>query len=296
MDTIIYLYHSRNGKEFLTEKWQEKDYCLIRLGIPSLVWQQVGQPELKKEPDLQKLPKKRKYRLKRCRNKAVAKGRIEDSKQASFFDEIEELQTAICLLGENSHWTYCVYEDFLEKKLNVESWKRHWKVPKFEDYTEYFWVEQLMKYARYDRYIILGYASCVANVLCNHARRMRGVKWIMKAKQYTPQVQAFIEEFYEEYGLVIEIDLMEETETWIGMHPASVVPVNVLDFTGEEKLSACDVAKESVWLDMCSVEGKNRRMEARNPSVNYFSLKKEWKQRQKASINLDTLLKNRYNT
>ena len=45
MDTIIYLFQSKEEENFLTEKWQESDYCLIRLGIPSLLWRNIQRLE-----------------------------------------------------------------------------------------------------------------------------------------------------------------------------------------------------------------------------------------------------------
>ena len=51
METIIYFYQNRNAVEFVTEKWKEDDYCLIRAGVPPFVWkkERAGEREKQKE-------------------------------------------------------------------------------------------------------------------------------------------------------------------------------------------------------------------------------------------------------
>lgn len=329
MDTIIYLYHSREKEEFVTEKWQEKEYCLIRLGIPVLLWQNVKALEGLVEGEKAKIsilqeavvaPKKDKKqrrivlrgfrkRKQKSENASVVadaeriaweaeQARLKDLRNqlAPLLEELSELQTALPLLGDNPHWTYCVYEDFLYEKINTKLWREVWKLPLFEEYHSYIWVEELMQYATKEAFVLLGYAPCVGHILRGHAAQMRSAWWMLKPEQYTEAVQGLIEEFYEEYGLAITVKLLEEGEEWIRVRPSSVQPVNVLDFSGEEKLSACAIAKGSVWLDMDSLEGKERRMDVRSPQIGYCSLKKQWKQLQKEPSYLDTIGKNRYNT
>ena len=76
----------------------------------------------------------------------------------------------------------------------------------------------------------------------------------------------------------------------------SLFPVTVLDFSGEEKMSCTDLAEGSRWLDMESSEYKRERLERQSSKAAYFSLKKEWKEPQKALYQLDTIPKNGYNT
>lgn len=254
----------------MTEKWQEKEYCLIRLGVPALLWQNLRRTEGEQETMQENVRK--------------------------LLAELPCIQTALCFLGNNPNWTYCAYEGALREKLDMEIWQQYWSIPEFEEYYLYPWVGILMEQAVCDRYLILGYAPCLGKILLGHAERIRSVTWYLRQEQYTQAVQNFVEDFYQEYGLAIELHILEEDESWVKVHPSSTVSVNVLDFSGEEKLSACNVAKGSIWLDMDSLEGKSRRIETRNPQITYFSLKKLWKQRQKESILLDTISKNRYNT
>ncbi len=305
MDTIIYLYQSREPARFVIEKWQEKEYCLIRFGVPSMLWQNLRNVETEQEDKaecMEEEQSQKEEQLKSFRHRfAKKKGGCERKKDSpnpifALLNELQEMQTALCMLGENPHWTYCVYEGALQEKVNTALWPRYWNVPKFEEYHDYIWVEQLMECAVYNQYLILGYAPCLGRILFEHVEKMRSVTWYLYREQYTRSVQNFIEDFYEEYGLAIEVRLLEADEEWIRVRPSSAVPVNVLDFSGEEKIAACDVAKDSVWLDMDSLDGKYRRIENRNPGIHYFSLKKQWKQRQKEPMCLDTLNKNRYNT
>lgn len=279
MDTIIYLYHNRETDKFCIEKWQEKEYCLIRLGIPATLWQNLKTWEKEEIEGVKPRKRKRGFRSSGRRKRTVH----------PLLEELSVQQTALSLLGDNPCWTYCVYENFLWEKIDTNLWREYWKLPLFREYHDLIWAEELMKYGTWDSMIILGYASCVAELLYKYAGKLRSVKWILKPEQYTEAVQEFVEEVYEEYGLVISLQLLEANEHWAGVRLKTVIPVNVLDFTGEEKVSGYDLAAGSVWLDMDSLEGKEWRMRTRSPQIAYYSLKKQW-------AHLDTIGKNRYNT
>lgn len=270
MNTIIYLYHGREHEKFIAEKWQESDYCLIKLGLPTLLWKGM-----------------------KAESNEAGNTKPESDERRKLWEELKDWQVALLLLGGNPYWTYCVYEDYLRERICADIWNRHWVIPEFEEYHESMWVEKLIPHTIPGHYMILGTADCLPRLLCENVKKMRSVKWFLKKEQYTSELQSFIEDFYEEYGLAVEVHMVED---WIRVRPGSPVPVNILDFTGEEKLSACDVAAGSIWLDMDSVDGKNRRIEVGSPQISYFSLKKQWKQRQKEVYHLDTLNKNRYNT
>ena len=63
-------------------------------------------------------------------------------------------------------------------------------------------------------------------------------------------------------------------------------------------MQTAGVARGSIWLDLYSVEEKQKKMECRNPGIFYFSLKKKWKQVQKVRnmpFFLDTAKENGYN-
>lgn len=276
MDTIIYFFRNRETDNFITEKWREDDYCLIWAGVPPFVW-----------------------------------GRKEWSNREAC--RIAEWQIAIRLLSDNPYQISCVYEDALRKALVAENlrkiWCANWPVWEFDAYHERKWAQKLMPYAKHNHFVIVGDAPCLPELLCENAARMRSIRWILQEEQYTCEVREFIDDFYEENGLVIEAEVLRTGDTQGArnlMRITSVLPVNVLDFSGEEKLSACDMAQGSIWIDMDSLEGKCRRMEARPPGISYFSLKKEWGQTalrqkalilwQKAVLNLDTEGKNGYNT
>lgn len=279
MDTIIYLYHGKETEKFCIEKWQEKEYCLIRFGIPSILWQNISTWEAEEKEE--ENPRKRKHGFRRSRK--------EKRILHPLLEELSVQQTALSLLGDNPHWTYCVYEDFLREKIDTGLWHECWKLPLFREYQDLIWAEELMKYGVWDSLFILGYAPCVTELLYKYAGKLRNVKWILKPEQFEEPVQEFVEEVYEEYGLVISLQLLEPNEHWASVRLKTAIPVNVLDFTGEEKVSAYDLAGGSVWLDMDSLAGKEWRMKTRNPQITYCSLKKQWAQ-------LDTIGKNRYNT
>jgi len=210
--------------------------------------------------------------------------------------ELETLQTALCLLGGNTYWTYTVYEERFRTKIDTPSWWNAWEIPEFENYSQPLWAEKILPHGDCPNLLILGQSDCIPGLLVTNARRMRSVKWYLLQREYTQETEEFIDIFYEEYGLVIEVHLLEEKKNWWRVCFRCPEPVKVLDFSGEAKVSAYGVAKGSIWLDMNAMDEKAMRMEVRNQGISYFSLKKLWGGLQKPVNDLDTLVKNRYNT
>lgn len=252
MDTIVYLYRGRDREIFQIEK-TVMDYCLIRVGLPLMLWKE-------KHPDM--------------------------------WQELYYLGTAVRFLGENPHWTYSAYEDFLDFLRETDDWKRNWTTPLFEDYRDYFWADKVAEQGKLDYWILLGYEDCIPTLLQKYAKRMRGIRWYLAEEGFTEPLQEWADEFYREYGLAIEFKVNPDGRR---LHPSASQPVNVLDFSGDDKISACDIPRGSIWLDVCAEGHKRRTLEARNPQITYFSLKKQWEQSQKAPIILDTPHKNGYN-
>jgi len=204
----------------------------------------------------------------------------------ALLDELESLQTAICLLGENTYWTYTVYASNLRTKINTPCWWKYWKIPEFENYNQPLWAEKILSHGTCYGFLILGQSDCIPDMLLASAGSMRSAKWYLLQKDYTEETEAFIENFYEDYGLAIELHLLENQADWGRQRFECREPIKVLDFSGTEKVSVYGVPEGSVWLDMNAMDAKSRRMEVRNQGIDYFSLKKLWGQLQKPSNTL----------
>lgn len=256
METIIYFYHCKDETNFITEKWKEEDYCLIRAGVPPFVWR---------------------------------------GKEEGIQTRVREWQQALLFLSENPDRCSCVYEDFLIPRLSAKVWSPM-PVPAFQDYREEKWMVKLLPALRWNRNVILGFADYLPGYLLQRARKMQSLQWVVRAEQYTDAFQNFIEEFLDETGLAVQVHVVDAGKPMTGLFLQSGEPVNVWDFSGEEKVFATALAGESVWLDMDACEGKEERLTNRNPGILYVSLKKLWNQRQKEPYCLDTPYKNGYNT
>lgn len=352
MNTIIYIYRGRDDASFKIEKLDEQDYCLIRLGIPVLLWKNLKQLDKEKQdrPGVAateeqqegmageysverkgccirrkgKILLRMEHFTSKCRSilkrnrmgeaqeipgpdafpqEAVSREALSDEAETqealreeilqlqvtALVDELQMLQTALCLLGGNTYWTYTVYEERLRTNIDTSSWWDAWKIPEFENYGQPLWVEKIVSQGDFPNLLILGQSYCIWDLLVRNARRLRSVKWYLLQREYTGEAEAFIDSFYEEYGLAIEVHLLDEKKDWCRVCFHCREPVKVLDFTGEEKVSACGVIKGSIWLDMNAMDGKAARMEVRNQGIRYFSLKKLWSQLQKPA-NALTLL------
>lgn len=91
----------------------------------------------------------------------------------------------------------------------------------------------------------------------------------------------FTEDFYTEYGLAIELQLVEDEAALKRLRLFSRESVSIVDFTGESYMAVSAAPEGSVWLDMRSVEEKRRRILAKGKKIKYFSMKEIWKSAQK---------------
>ncbi|MBQ2803808.1 MAG: hypothetical protein IJF07_07915 [Lachnospiraceae bacterium] len=166
----------------------------------------------------------------------------------------------------------------------------------FREYLEEDWIMHMMGYARLPHYLILGKVYGLYTIIRHYAREMKSLKWILLRRQFKEEDREFVEYIYEEYGLTMDVRLIEEEADYKRGGLLSAIPVVVVDFCEEERIPVGAVPRGSIWIDMISSEEKYRRLEERDTGIYYFSLKKEWKQPQKALNILDTTGKNGYNT
>lgn len=165
-------------------------------------------------------------------------------------------------------------------------WRKYLPLEEFHGYTERFWTEQVFYQgvrlsASPPHFVILGTAPGLPDVLEAHARRMKSLRWVLLEAEWDEELSAFVEDFYTEYGLAIELQLLEDAAALRRLRLFCGEPVNVVDFTGESYMAVSAAPEGSVWLDMLSVEEKRRRILARGKNITYFSMKEIWKNAQK---------------
>lgn len=317
MENIIYFYEYR-GKESQNIKpekvhfhGQREDYCLIKVGIPLSFWSEEKKEAL--EAEAPKAGKKRKKKgwtkffrgLKRTDSKVLKQDSDKMHSPGKEPDKAKKLYQAVLSAADEEIFLRedcrIVYEKNVRPRIMaLPDRSRYFSWEEFKDYRDLFWVEQIMPYAVHADYQIVGYAPCILQLLIRHARRIRSVCWILSQAVYTGQVQEFVEDYYEEYGLAITIHLCEPADSLRKASVFSEKKVNVLDFSGEERMPCVSVKQGSVWLDMDAMEEKARRIAVQNPQISYISLRKKWQNAVNTSENafnrLDTASKSRYNT
>lgn len=175
----------------------------------------------------------------------------------------------------------CVYEDSLRFLAEGQGeaamcWNPVWNIPEFQDYKKMRWLRPLLEYVRHSDFILLGAADCIPAILQRLARQMKSLQWYLREEDLNEEVQGWVEDFYEEYGLAITLRKLPEGNEFRKLKLKSGVPVCVMDFTDEEKLFAGSLAEGSIWLDFASVDEKFRRIAKQSPEVSYMSLKKYW--------------------
>lgn len=283
MDTIIYVYWKReepSSEEKDVSYWrQDLDmgfYHLVKIGVPSKLWQILSEQSKEKVQssmgEQRELFRSRRYDNRRHRKQTAVRERC----RQKFLQE---------LLVDREH-SYFVTDEPIPI---LEGWS-------FRGYWEEQWVMHLMEYAVLNHFVLLGTTECIPVALLRYVRKMKTLRWILLRRQYRETEQELAEIICEEYGLAVDVRLLEEEKEYRRMAFVCPFPVVVVDFSEEPRIPVADVARNSIWLDMSALEEKRRRIEERNTGIAYFSLKKEWKQPEKALYQLDTISKNGYNT
>ena len=210
----------------------------------------------------------------------------------------------IALYVEETSGCLCVYDKAVKEVLCgdgpvAEIWRQRWNTEEFTLYTEAFWAGLLMSLAVCPHFIVLGEAACIPQLLHQYAHRMKSLRWFVSeayGENHREELEDFAEGFYQEQGLAVTIGQAGGRTGFERLRPVCREPANILDFSGEDKISAGWAAKGSIWLDMGSSEEKCRRIAGRNTGIQYVSLRETWRQAQKKSYRLDTMIKNEYNT
>lgn len=154
-------------------------------------------------------------------------------------------------------------------------WRKYLPLEEFQGYAQRFWVRQVFSQgaglpASPPHFVILGTAPGLPEVLEAHARRMKSLRWFLLEAEWGEELSAFVEDFYTEYGLAIELRLLEDGAALKRLRLFCGEPVIVVDFTGESYMAVPAVPEGSVWLDMFSVEEKRRRILARGKTSLIF--------------------------
>lgn len=279
MDTIIYIYRWKRPEEqkqhmYCREDYDLQDYQLSRVGMSESLLQICADNTYRQNSRRPKEPggfferrRKKKQREQEC------------IRLAEFMRDI----------GADRPEVSFVLEEPVPYLAGRE----------FNGYFQSVYVRHLLRYAGAEgiyHFIILGQTACVQELIYGLINNMKSLKWILPARLYRQAQQDMVDILYEEYGLAVEVRVFQEEESFARVYPTCRVPSVVLDFSETDRVPTVDVARGSIWLDMASSGEKRRRIEDRDTGIQYFSLKKEWKQPQKALNYLDTISKNGYNT
>ena len=219
---------------------------------------------------------------------------------------IQRLSCEVREMLEDTQDCFCVYEDSVRKALAGDTdvsrwdtfreleerqedrapgltvlWRKYFPLEEFRGYFQQFWVDQLLPEAVWPHFVVFGTAPCLPALMEKYANRMKSLRWILSETDCNPELLEFVEDFYTEYGLAIALQPMESPAALGRLRLTFDIPVNILDFTEEVRLTTSEVPEGSVWLDMRSMEEKRRRVKQRCGMVTYISLKEKWKTAQK---------------
>ena len=166
-----------------------------------------------------------------------------------------------------------------ENSPSAEDFRTLLPLPEFDAYRNPKWIRRLLSHAVYADFIVLGDVPCLYEILRGLAPRMKSLLWIAPNLTAKEQTEDFVEDFYQEYGLAIDLRFLPDG----GSYSRTVIsdkhfrgPVNVLDFTGDKYVPNFSPPADSIWLDFDSLPEKERRIESRRLKAVYMSLQKQW--------------------
>ncbi len=248
------------------------------------------------------------------------RGKIRETEEA-----MSRLHADLTALHQPREPIYAVYEDALRKVLFPKGNRQEWNVElpddackgsmvarlwyhrlPFQEFTSYihpFWVEQLVGdeiCVHLPRHVlIIGRHTGVNWFLRKYAPHLKSINWLLPERDCEQGFEQFLEDFYEEFGLVIGCrtysdEIMLRRENISGSERTLV-----FDFAGGENLPAVKLAEGSLWVDLYASESKQRKVQSAYPALTYISLKSKWKQAQKSRNKpfvLDIVGGNGYNT
>ena len=188
--------------------------------------------------------------------------------------------------------TYMVYSPAFEKWLRARGydalWQQWWKIPVYKEYGECSNLNILLQKIPGDscprNLLVLGEAPGISEWLPRLARGMRSVTFC--GENQPRNLEKIQEQLLNEYGM------LAEWKTDLCQYKGG--KVLVLDYSGREKLYIWAVGRDSIWVDMTSMECRRHAIEDRNTGIRYISLKSIW--REEILQTLDTANKIKYNT
>ena len=304
MDTIIYFYKKRDLKKPDIEAIPLEDYLLLRVGLDVAEGRWFS-CDLLPETALPGMPlaagkqgagrmeagslRAKIWRSRQARILKKAQRQLERhlrETQVQIHREIGEFLDRLAPLVDERYECSCVYADGVRKCLICQEqaegglprlWQQRWRIPEFDAYLQWRWVEPLLKYATLSCFVVLGVSDSAASAVLYCARHMKSLRWLVGEKDYKEELEDFVEEFYREYGLAIALQILEGERAFGRLLLETTEPVCVLDFIGESGIALSGLARGSVWIDFRSVEEKARRFRERADGSNYFSMKEAWK-------------------
>lgn len=324
MDTILYLYKKRDAQKPLVEAISQKTYLLVKIGmdVEPYRWFLQYLPRKRPMPEIDPPEGRHSERWhwldpRSFRERKEIRARRREWKR--YEAAIEEL-TARCRRNMESQMAemmmelsrcveeysdrWCVYDRSVREVLFGDNpvaalWQREWRTEEFAGYAELRWIRPLMSRLESPYFVVLGTAPCIPQLLQQCAGRMKSLKWVIEetyGQAHREELEDFAENFYQEQGLAVTMELVQGRHGFERMQLLCREPANILDFTGEDKISVGWAAKGSIWLDLWASEEKCRRITQRSAGICYFSLREKWRQTQKIGHYLDTVNKNEYNT
>ncbi len=302
MDVICFVEHKNGIMEPRIEPIGMGSYLLVRIGM-DVDRNRYFEHVLERPYQVQfgeVLPKKpwRRCHRKQYRKQYIAHCREEVERRLErlrqyhkALDETEcslrTLLRRVMALPEPDSRFHMVYEGnmgFLSKRGQSRMvgslatlWQQYFSFPEFKDYKTAFWLRPILPEKIEENVLVLGHSKAMYAILERSARKMKELRWILFQEDVDEGFWDFVENCYEEHGLVVRYQVISEV-TYLGEGISCPEPTTIFDFTGSIHVTLKNVVRECTWVDVMSAPQKQRQLEG---LVNYNSLHKIWREKLK---------------
>ena len=258
MDTILYFYKLKNGGsapyEVLIKEFELPSHKLIRVGLG------YAAVELLEGGEFYETDDKKHGLAEKLFPKTFEKRKLKRM----------ELQKKIILDKVGEHWgdentTACVCKPPV---TYFERWR-------FTEYNDMKWYDILLFYAKLPYYSVIGVSPVLREILAARAKKMKALFIYVIKSEYNETLEDLAEDLFDEYGLTTRIIVIEgDSYRRIGL--MGILPANILDFSGEDRVNLSCAPKGSYWFDFGCSEEKRRKAYAFSDGLRYFSLTDMW--------------------
>ncbi len=271
METILYFYNMhKSTQNVYLKRYDMGYYLLLKVGLGKGMLRLL-QEHPATERFLENTAEELAEAYKNCKRRERKINRQQDQELMNLLQYLWQNILPFAHFGQPCS---CVYEEPLQNHGFAMLWDKYSCFPRFDAYKQDRWARPVLGYCMHTNLVIFGFEPCLHPFLLAKAKHLKSLRWYLPEPQNDETFSDFEEDFYEESGMTIDLQPLQEGE----LVEAARVPTSILDCTGRAYTYLREIPKGSILVDLTSSDIQRRRLEKNQNLIAYHSLKKSWNQ------------------